>query len=269
MNMLYNSENQHYTKDFYELTRDYSRQSAEVIVPLILKFIPCNSVVDVGCGDGTWLQIFQERGVKEILGIDGNYVDEAILKIPKKNFSAYDLQKKLNLNKEFNLVVSLEVAEHLPESSADLFVDSLVSLGSIILFSAAIPHQSGPGHLNEQWQQYWFEKFHQRGYIAVDYIRPKVWHNQQVAYWYSQNTMLYIKQDYWEDNPSLQDNLKIYKVHELSSISLVHPTLYLIKLGVLNFWGNVEDNNSDKKESIKLLPSFVNKLIVVAKKYFK
>ena len=55
----------------------------------------------------------------------------------------------------FDLVVSLEVAEHLPKECADIFVDSLVRLGPIILFSAAIPQAGGTCHINEQWPEYW------------------------------------------------------------------------------------------------------------------
>jgi 2-polyprenyl-3-methyl-5-hydroxy-6-metoxy-1,4-benzoquinol methylase len=65
------------------------------------------------------------------------------------------LIQPLDLEKEFDLVVSLEVAEHLPASAADQFVNTLVKHGKKILFSAAIPGQGGQDHLNEQWPDYW------------------------------------------------------------------------------------------------------------------
>ena len=53
------------------------------------------------------------------------------------------------MDRKFDLVVSLEVAEHLPSECAETFVDSLTGLGPIVLFSAAIPHQGGTNHANE------------------------------------------------------------------------------------------------------------------------
>ena len=59
------------------------------------------------------------------------------------------------MNRKFDLVLSLEVAEHLPSECAEAFVESLVNLGPVILFSAAIPYQGGENHVNEQWPEYW------------------------------------------------------------------------------------------------------------------
>lgn len=234
------AKSEYYTDDFYNSTRDYSRQSAEVIAPLVIDLFPCKQVVDVGCGDGTWLKVFHKYGVEEVLGIDGDYIDTNILQIPEKNFISFDLNKEFRVDRKFDLVISLEVGEHLPEACADTFIDSLINLSSVVLFSAAIPNQDGPGHVNEQWQEYWAKKFHQRGYVAIDYIRKKVWSDDRVAYWYSQNTLLYIERGYLQDNLALQQKINGYQVHDYSSISLVHPTLYLIKLGLSDFWKTEE-----------------------------
>jgi len=87
---MHKAKSEHYTNDFYNSTRNYSRQSAEVIVPLVLDLFSCKQVVDVGCGDGTWLKIFQKYGVEEVLGIDGDYIDTKILQIPQNNFISFD-----------------------------------------------------------------------------------------------------------------------------------------------------------------------------------
>jgi glycosyltransferase involved in cell wall biosynthesis len=70
-------------------------------------------------------------------------------------------------------------------------VDSLVRHASVVLFSAAIPDQGGTAHLNEQWPSYWAELFARRGYQAYDAIRPAVWDDQQVAWWYRQNILVF------------------------------------------------------------------------------
>jgi 2-polyprenyl-3-methyl-5-hydroxy-6-metoxy-1,4-benzoquinol methylase len=45
-----------------------------------------------------------------------------------------DLEKPIKLSKTYDLVVSLEVAEHISEENADVFVQSLADAGKIILF---------------------------------------------------------------------------------------------------------------------------------------
>jgi 2-polyprenyl-3-methyl-5-hydroxy-6-metoxy-1,4-benzoquinol methylase len=71
---------------------------------------------------GNWLSVFKEYGVEEILGVDGDYIDLDLLKIPQKYFLQHDLKKPLKVEQHFDLVVSLEVAEHLPSESAENFV---------------------------------------------------------------------------------------------------------------------------------------------------
>lgn len=216
-----------YTEDFYKDIQGFSQRSAQEIVPLVLKLIPCNRVVDVGCGDGTWLKVFKEYGVKEILGVDGEYVHENTLVIPKEHFISFDLTKSLKIDKQFDLVVSLEVAEHLSPEYAEVFIDSLINLGPVILFSAAIPYQGGSNHVNEQWLDYWVERFQKKNFVAIDCIRRKTWHNKSVAFWYSQNTLIFAKLDYLETNPSLKKEFEKLENTDTSWLSVVHPTLYL------------------------------------------
>src|SRR5215467_13018648 len=137
-----------YTVDFYKIHRQGSRRSASQIVPLVLELVQPKSVIDVGCGVGAWLSVFNECGVEDFYGLDGEYVDRNMLEIPHQRFLAVDLTKPIQLNRQFDLVVSLEVAEHLPDNCAEMFVDSLTKLGRVILFSAAIPHQGGTRHVN-------------------------------------------------------------------------------------------------------------------------
>src|SRR6266404_3650480 len=100
---------QPYTKDFYESLRNGVIRSAEVIVPLVLKFVPARSVVDVGCGEGSWLAVFRRHGVSEIMGLDGDYIDRETLQIPLECFQACDLTIPLKIERGFDLAISLEV----------------------------------------------------------------------------------------------------------------------------------------------------------------
>ena len=76
------------------------------------------SLLDVGCGTGTWLRAATELGVDDVLGIDGVMVPEDALHAPRSHIRLLDLYSPFDLGRRFDLVLCLEVAEHLPESSA-------------------------------------------------------------------------------------------------------------------------------------------------------
>lgn len=230
-----------YDTAFYDRQREGSKRSAEIIVPLIMDLIKPKSVVDVGCGLGTWLSAFHDQGVCQILGIDGGYVDRTRLLISEDCFIEHDLTMKLDLDARYDLVMCLEVAEHLPEDRAERLVDSLTQLGDLILFSAAHPFQGGAGHINEQWLDYWTELFFSRGFNAVDIIRFRVWNNPNVQWWYAQNMLLYANKHAITKYPLLKIE------QELSAANpqrLIHPTKYLL---------DVDPNNISIKRAIRYL----------------
>jgi SAM-dependent methyltransferase len=215
---------QPYTEGFYKSHQEGSRRSAKEIIPLVLGLIHPKSVIDIGCGVGTWLSVFKEYGVEDIGGVDGDYVDRQLLEIPEERFLSWDLKKPLRMDRQFDLVVSLEVAEHLPHECAETFVDCLVRLGSVILFSAAIPFQGGTGHINEQWPDYWVNFFQGKEYVAIDCIRKRIWQNDNVEWWYAQNMLMFVRQDYVASHPLLQ---KEFEDTAISQLSLIHPKKYL------------------------------------------
>ena len=210
-----------YEPDFFDYLRDGSRQSAKVIVPLILDWIQPNSIVDVGCGDGTWLSVFQSHGIEEILGIDGDYVNSDMLQISAEHFMACDLSQPVLPARTFDLAMSLEVAEHLSEAHAQPFVKFLTQLSNVVLFSAAIPEQGGNHHVNEQWPDYWISLFQAEGYTAVDVLREQVWMNPNVQPWYAQNSFLFVKRDRLSKYPALPQKAAF------SRSTVVHPRIYL------------------------------------------
>jgi SAM-dependent methyltransferase len=215
---------EHYTKNFYERLRNGTTRSAEVIAPLVLKLLPVRSVVDIGCGDGSWLAVFRKLGVDEIFGIDGEYVDPDLLQIPKDRFQAADLTKPFTLGRVFDLAVSLEVAEHLPADCAPVLVECLTRLAPVVLFSAAIPLQGGDHHINEQWPDYWAKLFRERSFLPVDFIRKRVWQNDAVEWWYAQNTLLFARTDVIERSAALKDE---FEQSNRNQICLVHPRQYV------------------------------------------
>lgn len=208
-------------KFFADLARD-SSSSAEAIVPLVLDLMQPKSVVDIGCGTGAWLAAFHNRGIDDILGIDGDYLPPDALAIPRDSFARHDLQRPIDIGRAFDLAVCLEVAEHLPKDSAMRLLDTLCATAPVVLFSAAIPFQPGINHISCKWQSYWAERFSERNFTAIDCIRDQVWHNPDVAYWFAQNTIVYASQTALERWPKLNEAAR-----KCSSIlDIVHPRYY-------------------------------------------
>jgi SAM-dependent methyltransferase len=199
------------------------------VVPIIMEAVGCRSVIDVGCGVGTWLSVFLEHGVTDVQGIDGPYVDVEALLIPRDHFVKADLSASLpRLDRRFDVALCLEVAEHLPASSTENLVEALTSYSPVVVFSASVPFQEGTGHINEQWLEYWIERFSNHGYVAIDYLRPKIWNNPAVEWWYAQNTIFYVNERALAEYPRLQDAQNRGWCGN-SPPSLVHPKFLLHK----------------------------------------
>jgi SAM-dependent methyltransferase len=222
---------------FYHDERVESNRSAEVIVPIVYQLLQPSSVVDLGCGSGSFLYQFKRKGVPKVLGLDGPWANRSVIQqyLSDEEFQAVDLEDHLPVKERFDLAINLEVAEHLSASSADRHVQNLVHLSDVILFSAAIPGQGGQNHLNEQWPGYWAEKFRAHDYYFHDILRPLIWGNPQVAYWYQQNVFLAVKKGI-EPDLSLIDSFK----NAMQIMDCVHPAVYQHKLDSLHRIKNLD-----------------------------
>lgn len=123
------------------------------------------SVLDVGCGDCSFLSSFCVEGI-ECVGLDGSAAATAYVPAGAIVEQA-DLEDGFEMGKKFDLVSCIEVAEHLPKRCAKNLVAALTSHSNrAIVFSAAHPGQGGVGHINEQPSQYWVRLFATYGWQA-------------------------------------------------------------------------------------------------------
>jgi hypothetical protein len=238
-----------YDESFFHSIETGSLKSAKEIVPLVINFIHPLSVIDVGCGKGAWLSVFREYGIEDILGVDGDYVDQSSLLIPAQFFQTHDLAHPLKTERKFGLVVSLEVAEHISSKYAKTFVKSLTCLGPVVMFSAAVPYQGGTDHVNEQWQDYWRKLFNENGFEAVDFVRKRVWNNPKVEPWFAQNIIVYIQEDYLKKNIALKEEWEKTDF----PLTVIHPKHYENRVLL---------NNLGIKQTLKALPKVIFKAIL-------
>jgi len=212
-----------YTPGFYHLISDWSDRSARELLPVLFDYIQPCSVIDVGCGDGTWLNCFSEAGVKRVFGLDGPYVTNSMLKIDPSNFQACDLENPPDLQEKFDLAICLEVAEHLSETSSHRLISFLTKVSDFVLFSAAIPHQVGIKHINLQWQDYWENQFRTRGFFPILTLRSRIWNNPNISFFYRQNIILYIQENIIQSKPDIKREIE----KSLSiPVRVVHPEGY-------------------------------------------
>lgn len=215
-----------YNNTFYTAMTTAAQYAAGVVVPVVVLAIRPKSVVDVGCGAGSWAKTFLDAGVSDITGVDGEWVDEKQLVISPDRFVRMDLTRPFVLPRRFDLCLCLETAEHLPEERAIGFVDNLIALSDIVVFSAAVPFQGGTHHVNEQWQSYWVRLFASRGYVGVDYLRRRIWNLDRYNTWYyAQNMLVFVRAEALARYPELDAE---YRYQAGPPISIVHPGLLLL-----------------------------------------
>lgn len=208
-----------YGDDFYRYLGSFAIPSARVIVGKLSAFLPVQSVADFGCGQGAWLSVWRNIGAS-VVGIDGPYVDRDQLLIDPAAFRAADLGEPIDLGTRFDLVQSLEVAEHLPAAKAEKFIATLAAHGSCVLFSAAVPGQGGENHVNEQPLDYWRDIFRRKGYVAIDYLRPLLVDDTAVEPAYRFNIMLYVDEAHLT---SLPEPLRACRVPDAEALKDYRP----------------------------------------------
>ena len=213
-----------YSESFYAEMSDGSRASARLVVPIIQALFSPRSVVDVGCGLGAWLAEFRRNGVVDVVGLDGAWVREDQLLIPRELFRSVDLSDSFALDRRFDLALCLEVAEHVAAEHAPALVKRLTSLAPVVVFSAAIPFQNGANHVNEQWPSYWRTLFSECDYSVLDCLRPRLWNDANVEYWYAQNMLVFMS----PEAAQMRSNLGGIPAGTQSTMfDLVHPRAFL------------------------------------------
>ena len=221
-----------YNERFYKSQMDGSYRSASEYVNHLSKIYKPQSVIDFGCGRGTWLKAFKDIGVEQLVGLDGKWNSQDRMVEPSIKFVPVDLNEPINISEKFDIAISLEVAEHLKESSADNFVKNMTTLSDVVMFGAAYTSQGGIDHINEQPPTYWANIFLKYGYVPYDLFRPVFWGSSKISFWYQQNTFLYVRSSS-RVNETLQ-NMGQKPIINTAFMNCVHPTLYNLKLSSLS-----------------------------------
>jgi hypothetical protein len=165
-----------YGVEFHDSLWAESAACARLVLPRVFALWRPKSIIDIGCGAGPWLSVAGEEGIDELVGVDVPAAADATHRYGGMRFVPSDISQPLpDVGGPFAMAMSIEVAEHLPATSADTFVETLTGLAPVVLFSAAYPGQHGIGHINVQWPSYWAERFAARGFEAREITRLDTW----------------------------------------------------------------------------------------------
>lgn len=187
-----------YDQKFFNNTLKFENSSAKAFVGILIKYFEPKSVIDIGCGIGIYLTEFNNSRI-EILGFDGSPAAIADSLVGDK-IKLHDLCRPFKLNRQFDLCLCLEVAEHLKSTCSQTLTDTLTNLSKTIIFTAATPGQ-GPksiGHINEQLPEYWQKLFKQKNFTLNKKLTERIKRQmeaEKIVWWLTKNLMILEKHE--------------------------------------------------------------------------
>lgn len=208
-----------YSAKFFE-NRD-KLEAADTILAPIASLLKPATVVDLGTATGTWLASAKRMGAQTVRGIDGPWVPPAKRLIAPEEFVEADLEKPLPDLGRFDLAICTEVLEHISAPASVHAVEWLCRSAPVVLFSAAIPLQGGKHHINEAWQSHWAGLFKRWGFDTYDVIRPLIWADGRIPWWYRQNILVMANEAAGKQFGAPAD---------VSFLDRVHPELFVSKV---------------------------------------
>lgn len=146
------------------------------VLPLkyLLDFDP-KTIIDVGCGDFGGIQDLLDSNVFDhVNGVENPRFSGT--KIPfsiKRGCKIFwrDLSSEIKDIPRHDIVITNEVAEHIDEKRAEVFVKNLCNISDVVIFSAATLMSPGDGHINCQNPSYWRSLFEKNKYCCIDLYR--------------------------------------------------------------------------------------------------
>jgi SAM-dependent methyltransferase len=182
---------------FEETIKPLIQKSAPRMAESIRDVLQPTTVTDIGCGSGELLQSLRAIGISGV-GFEHSHAALDIARAKGLEVTDLDLEQpldKLNICRA-DLVISTEVAEHLPEPCAETYVEYLCRTADTVLITAAPPGQGGTDHVNEQPNEYWIEKFAARGFSYLRELTQKMrrdWEAAGIVNFYAKNLMIFRK----------------------------------------------------------------------------
>jgi SAM-dependent methyltransferase len=184
-----------YQHTFYDdIGFSKTEDTARIITAYLFNTFHPASVLDLGCGTGAYLKHFEALGC-QVVGVEGSSVGISRIH-PAVLAVHHDLRRPLLINQQFDLVMSVEVAEHIPKKFSENVVQSLCRHArGLIVFTAAPPGTPGEDHINCRARSFWDALFERQGFVFdPDKTEDLVRHARQhdTAVWFQQWAYVYV-----------------------------------------------------------------------------
>jgi cyclopropane fatty-acyl-phospholipid synthase-like methyltransferase len=190
-----------YNDEFFEWHLKHAREYSIRTMDWYIHTYKPISVIDFGCGIGSYLESAFNAGVKKIQGFDigGDYAKKYTPKEIQPFIQYEDCTIEMILKDKFDCVISFETAEHIEPNGSEQFVKNIcnaVSDNGLILFTAAPIGQEGCGHINCQPKEYWIDLFLKNG-VVVDMYKtifiPVKWEMLEAPKYICDNLIVFKK----------------------------------------------------------------------------
>lgn len=162
-----------YNEQYYKsgCGEDYSNRQiwansfSRIAEQIIQDFHP-KSVLDVGCAWGYLVEALRDRGV-EAYGID---ISEYAISKVREDIKPYCVVGSISdkfpeeLPDKYDLVITIEMLEHLTPEDGDIAIETLCNLSDTIVVSTTPDDFNEPTHINVQQPAYWVTRFAKHGF---------------------------------------------------------------------------------------------------------
>lgn len=152
-----------YADEFYSKRVKYCRRAPVMCQGIIDMWHP-KTVIDAGCALGDLVNEFINQKI-DAVGIEGNNACLPYIQCPSGCIRILDLSKKIDLGRRFSVAISLEVAEHIEEQYADIYINNMCKFSNILVMSVCDYGETNKIHCNVKTRSYWIKKFDKKGYI--------------------------------------------------------------------------------------------------------
>ncbi|BAZ09911.1 type 11 methyltransferase [Calothrix sp. NIES-4071] len=186
--MITNDLSGAWTPDMYETHLPDCVAFDEGLIKYIIELIQPKKSLDLGCGLGYFIKYLRDNGI-DAWGVEGENLSN-FFKAPGYQI-VQDISQPFNLNEVYDLVMCLEVVEHIPREFEDIVFDNIVNhMSRYLLFSGATPGQQGTGHVNERQESYWFSHLTRRG-LVLKHQETLNARSSSTLSWYVNNVSLW------------------------------------------------------------------------------
>ena len=164
-----------YNDEFFLWHLTYAREYSIKTMDWYIDAFKPSSVVDFGCGIGSYLESCYNKNIPNYKGYDigGEYAKKYTPSFLHNHIEYVDCTKPIQTPQRYDCVITFETIEHIEPSGTDTFIRNLVSATEInqgkILFTGATPDQDGCGHINSREKEEWIKEFEKHNFCVNTY----------------------------------------------------------------------------------------------------